>query len=316
MTLNGGKSYIGIDVSKAKLDVIIHPEGIYHQVDNTLAGIKILAEKLNASCIAQIGMEATGGYEKVAHEALTEMGFSVAVINPRRVREFGKAIGSLAKTDRIDAKLIAAYTSMLKPPAQALPSKTESTLTEYQARRSQLVDMLVMEKNRLEKASETLKKSLKKIISTLEEEIEDVEKFLANCVDANPDYQRKGEILQSTPGIGKTVAIGLLSTLPELGRLTNKQISSLAGLAPFNCDSGKFKGQRRIWGGRACVRRLLYMAALVATRHNPLIKVFYERLCAAGKPKKVALTACMHKLLVITNAMIRNNCLWDSAYQR
>lgn len=316
MTLNSGKSYIGIDVSKATLDVIIHPEGTYYKVDNNLAGIKILVEKLKPYCVALIGMEATGGYETVAHEALTKRGFSVAVINPRRVRELGKALGTLAKTDRIDAKLIATYTSMLKPAAKELPSETESILAEYQARRAQLVDMRVMEKNRLEKASKTLKESIEKMVVSLEEEIKNIEKLLTDLVATNLDYQRKSEILQSTPGVGKIVAIGLLATLPELGRLTNKQISSLAGLAPFNCDSGKFKGQRKIWGGRASVRRVLYMAALVATRHNPLMKIFYERLCAAGKPKKMALTACMRKLLVMVNAMMRNNQLWDLAYQR
>ncbi len=171
-----------------------------------------------------------------------------------------------------------------------------------------------MEKNRLEHASKILKKSIGKIISTLEKEVEIMETLLQDIIASNPIYQHKNELLQSVPGIGKTGATALLSTLPELGQLGKKQISALAGLAPYNCDSGKFKGQRRIWGGRASVRKALYMPTLVATRHNPVIKAFYERLCAAGKPKKLALIACMHKILVIINAMFKNDTLWDSAY--
>jgi transposase len=314
MTQIGEKSYVGIDVSKASLDIIIHPEGIYYQVDNSLSGIKTLVKKLQPFCIEKIGMEATGGYEKLAFEQLMGMGLPVTIVNPRYIRNFGKAIGVLAKTDYVDAKLIALYTSKIEPEVSTLPSKTEREMAEYQSRRSQLVDMVVMEKNRLANASKTLKKSIEKVISTFEKEIEKMEELLNALITADPCYQRKDTLLQSVPGIGKTVSVNLLSTLPELGKLKNKQISALAGLAPYNCDSGQFKGQRRIWGGRASVRKGLYMATLTATRYNSVIKAFYERLCAAGKSKKLALIACMHKLLIIVNTMIKNDMLWDAAY--
>ena len=314
MTRSGEKSYVGIDVSKAVLDVSIHPHGIYHQVENNLIGIHSLIEKLRPFHIEKIAMEATGGYEKVAFAGLTKAGLLVSIVNPRHVRNFGKAVGALAKTDRIDAKLIALYAAKLEPSVSEIANEVDSQITEYQTRRDQLVGMIVMEKNRLEHASKTLKKSIEKIISTLEKEVEKMATLLQDIIASNPIYQHKNELLQSVPGIGKTGAAALLSALPELGKLGEKQVSALAGLAPYNCDSGKFKGQRRIWGGRASARKALYMPTLVATRYNPVIKAFYERLCAAGKPKKLALIACMHKILVIINAMVKNDTLWDSAY--
>jgi transposase len=313
MTIQSEKYYGGIDVSKAILDVFILPLKQSIQVTNDSKGIEKLIKKLHSWSNISIVMEATGGYEKAIAQSLAKADFAVAVINPRPIRDFAKALGKLAKTDKMDAQVIALFAEKIQPKANVMCDENQQKLTESNARRRQLVDMIGMEKNRLDKASPELKKSIQRILKALEKELKTLNSLLAKMIQQNTSYAKKNELLQSIKGVGAVVAAGLLAELPELGQLGAKQITALAGLAPYNRDSGTLRGIRTIWGGRASVRSALYMATLVATRHNHQIKDFYERLCNAGKKKKVAITACMHKLLIIMNAMIKNNQPWRLA---
>jgi transposase len=313
MTIQNGKCYTGIDVSKAILDVYVLPCKKYMQFKNDTKGIQKLSEKLKSFPQISIVMEATGGYEKPVAQSLQKSGLSVSVVNPRYIRDFAKALGKLAKTDRIDAEVIALYAEKMQPQANVAHNENQQTLAGLQARRRQLIDMITMEKNRLDKTSDELKKSIQRIIKALEKELQAINEALEKSIQNDADYAQKNMLLKSIKGVGSVVAAGLIADLPELGNVSAKQISALAGLAPYNRDSGTLRGKRTIWGGRASVRTTLYMATLVATRHNPQIKSFYERLCNAGKQKKVALTACMHKLLIIMNAMIKHNELWRIA---
>lgn len=310
MTIQNQKCYIGVDVSKAVLDVYILPLKKLFQFDNNASGIKKMINKFRAFPDALVFMESTGGYEKPAAIALAKADISAAVINPRQVRDFAKALGKLAKTDQIDAKVIALFGSKIQPKANVVYDENQQELSEYQTRRRQLVDMITMEKNRLDKASRYTKKSIKRIIKSLEKELEEVNEALKYSIQDDPETARKDSLLKTIKGVGSVVAAGIIAELPELGHLNSKQISALAGLAPLNCDSGNMRGNRRIWGGRSCIRRVLYMATLVAIRHNHTIKIFYDRLCSAGKKKKTAIVACMHKLLIIMNAMVKNNEPW------
>lgn len=306
------KYYVGIDVSKESLDVFILPSNKYMVFKNNLTGIKKLAGKLQLLPSAVILMEATGGYEKPLAQSLAKCELSVCVINPRQIRDFAKSMGKLAKTDKIDAQIIASFAEKIKPDANVQCNEAQQKLAENNARRRQIIDMITMEKNRLDKASPELKKSIKRILKALEKELNSITEMQAQTIQQSSEYAKKNELLQSIKGVGEIVAAGIIADLPELGKVNAKQISALAGLAPYNCDSGMMKGKRIIWGGRAPVRSLLYMATLVAIRFNPQIKIFYTRLCVAGKQKKVALTACMHKLLIIMNAMLKNNTPWHS----
>jgi transposase len=311
MTENSYKHYIGIDVSKSKLDVFIRPTGRLFNVSNDSAGhlelIKIIGDY--EACL--IVMEATGGYEVAALESLQEAGFKVSIVNPRQVRDFAKALGKLAKTDSIDAAVLAHYAEAIRPACTSKMSSEFRCLKELTQRRKQLVGMLVMEKNRLSTSKGKVKKSVEKSIDFIEEELKSIDEELSNEIETDSELSEKKTLLQTVNSIGEITATALLIRLPELGTLTGKQISLLAGLAPLNCDSGNMRGQRKIWGGRAEVRTTLYMATLCAIRHNPVIKIFYTRLCEAGKLKMVAIVACMRKLLVILNAMVKNNTPWQ-----
>lgn len=310
MTVKEQKCTIGIDVSKLMLDVWILPNNKHMQFKNDITGIKKLAEKLHTVGARLVVMEATGGYEKLAAQSLKTAGFSTAVVNPRRTRAFAEASGTMAKTDKIDARFIALFGEKMEPTPNVNCDKKQEILAENSARRRQLVDMITMEKNRLDKASSSQKKSIKRVLKILEAELEKINGAQEKLIEADEEMSQKNNVLKSIKGVGPIVSAGILSALPELGKLSGKEITALAGLAPYNRDSGTMRGKRMIGGGRAAVRCTLYMATLVAVRHNATLKNFYERLCAAGKLKKVALIACMRKLLVTMNAMIKNNELW------
>ena len=285
------KCYIGIDVSKNVFDIFILPFHKYMQFRNDLQGVKKFLRKVKTFSQALIVMESTGGYEKHLAQTLAKQKLAVAVVNPLRVRNFAKALGKLAKTDRIDAQTIALFAQKMQPTTRVTCNEQQQVLAALHARRSQLIEMVVMEKNRLDKASPALKKSIQRIIKTLEKELQTINNALQQAIQANIDLQHKQVLLQTINGVGEVVANGMIATLPELGQLSAKQITALAGLAPYNRDSGTFRGQRTISGGRDSVRRILYMAALVAIRYNQTIATFYQRLCLAGKKKKVAIIA-------------------------
>jgi len=312
MTSEFRKSYIGIDVSKHTLDVFVLSSKESIQFQNNLAGIRKLIKKITPLPALFVAMEATGGYEKLVAQTLANNNISLAVVNPRQVRDFAKALGKLAKTDRIDAQVIATFAEKMQPRDTIMTNENQQKLAELHSRRRQLIDMIGMEKNRLDKAGSTAKKSIKHIIGLLEKELKKIDVALTKNIQSDEHTAEKNALLTTIKGVGVVVAAGILADLPELGTLEGKKIAALAGLAPINRDSGQMRGKRTIGGGRACVRRTLYMAALVAVRHNDVLKAFYVRLCDAGKKKKVALVACMHKLLIIMNAMIKNNQPWRS----
>lgn len=307
------QDYIGIDVAKNKLDVCILSTGECFQVDNTSTGHQLFIKRLSPQANSLVVIKATGGYEQSVVQALQQAAFTLAVVNPRQVRDFAKALGHLAKTDKLDAYVLARFAQAIKPQASAPVSQSRHELQQKQQRRKQLVDMLTLEKNRLAQATGRVKEHIKDSINFLEKQLKALEKELFTSIAADKELSAKESLLCSVKGVGKVTALTLITQLPELGHLNQRQIAALAGVAPFNRDSGQWRGQRTIWGGRSTVRTALYMSALVATQFNPVIKKYYERLCAAGKKKKVALVACMRKLLVILNAMVKNNTLWKEA---
>lgn len=301
---------IGIDVAKAELVVACRPSLDQWRVANTSEGLAELIARLRPLAPEIIVLEATGGYERAAAAALAAAGLPVVVVNPRQVRDFAKSTGQRAKTDRVDAAMLALFGERVQPALRPLPDETTEDLGALLLRRRQLTDMLVAEKNRLGLARTPVRKSLKQHIAYLERELRITESELTDAIEASPIWRVKDDLLQSTPGVGPAVSQTMLAELPELGTLTGRQIASLVGVAPVAHDSGTLRGKRAIAGGRARVRTILYMAALVATRHNPVIRSFYHRLLIAGKPKKVALVACMRKLLIILNAMLRDGQPW------
>lgn len=303
--------YVGIDVSKDHLDVATVPGGEVWREANNEAGIAGLVEQLGGMDVQLIVLEATGGLEVALLASLAALGLPVALVNPRRVRDFARATGRLAKTDRIDAKVIAQFGEAIRPIPTPLPDEQSQELGALLARRRQLMEMLVAEKNRQGASSRALKAEIGKHIAWLEAALADLDRQLGELIKKSPLWRERDRVLQSAPGVGPVVSTTLLAELPELGTLSRKQIASLVGVAPFNRDSGRLRGKRSVWGGRSVVRGAIYMAALVATRHNPAIAEFYRRLTGAGKPKKVALTACMHKLLTILNAMLKHNQPWQ-----
>jgi transposase len=305
------KIYIGIDVSKAVLDVFILPSKKYMQFDNNETGIKKLVSKIKLFSNSLVVLESTGGYETPIAYALSEVEVETCMINPRQIRDFAKAMGQLAKTDKIDAEMIALFASKIEPKANVSINKAQRALHHNNARRQQLIDMITMEKNRLDKAPPEQRESIKRILEALEKELALVNKSQLSLISEDETYSQKMAILTSIKGVGEVTAVGVLAELPELGALPSKAISALAGVAPFNRDSGTLRGKRTIYGGRASVRKALYMATLVATKFNPAIKAFYQRLCMRGKAKKTAIIACMRKLLVCMNAMIKNNQFWN-----
>ena len=305
------KQWVGIDVCQKYLDVYIRPQEKLFQVTNDEIGITKLVSTLKSIQPELIVLEATGGMEIDATIKLTTAGLSVAVINPRQARDFAKATGQLAKTDAIDAKVLAHFADAIRPEVRQISDESSRQLEDLVARRRQISDMITAEKNRRRGKTNSVKASIDEHIEWLEEQLKEIESQIKSAIAVNPDWKQKMDLLTSVPGIGQVVAVTLISSLPELGTTSHKSISYLVGVAPLNKDSGKFRGKRRIWGGRAKIRCVLYMAALVAIRFNPLIKAFYERLIQKGKLKKVAITACMHKLLIFLNAMMRNNQTWQ-----
>jgi transposase len=301
---------IGIDVSKARLDVAVRPGGAAWQAGNDAPGIAALVERVTALAPACVVLEATGGLERGASAALAAAGLPVAVVNPRQVRDFAKATGRLAKTDALDAAVLAHFAEAVRPAVRPLPDAAAQALAELVTRRQQLVEMLTAERNRLGSLTGGRRERAQAHVAWLRQELADLEAELAEAIEASPAWRAREVLLRTAPGVGPVLARTLVAELPELGTLDRKRLAALVGVAPFNRDSGAFRGRRRVWGGRARVRAALYMGALVATRCNPLIRAFYRRLLAAGKPKKVALVACMHKLLTILNAMLRSQTAW------
>ena len=308
------KSFIGIDVSKRWLEVAVYEHHYQFRCANNPSAFDALRAELMALRPALIVLEATGGLERAVVAALHGAGLPVVVVNPRQVRDFARALGQLAKTDRLDARVLAAFAAAVKPPARPLKANDELALDALTGRRGQLVEMLADEKNRrASAATDSLRDEIQEHIDWLQDRIAELDQQLKKLLQASPRWLAKAQILQSTPGIGPVVSYSLLAQLPELGLLNRQQISKLVGVAPLNRDSGQQRGSRHIYGGRAHVRRVLYMAALTASRYNPVIKAFYERLRARQKPYKVAITACMRKLLTIINFMLRNGSSWQSA---
>jgi transposase len=302
---------IGIDVSKGMLDVGVEPGSKTWQTTNDLPGISSLIEQLVALQPATVILEATGGYELPLVGALLAVGLPVSVVNPRQVRDFARATGQLAKTDAIDARVLAQFGEAVRPELRVLPDAATQELAALVARRRQLIEMLTAEKNRLRLAARAVRRDIQQHIRWLERRLSDLDKDLAQQVRSSPSWRERDNLLQSVPGIGPVSSVTLLAQLPELGRLNRKEIAALVGVAPLNWDSGTLRGRRAVWGGRAHVRSALYMATLTATRHNAVIRAFYTRLLATGKPKKVALIACMRKLLVTLNAMMHQNTCWQ-----
>jgi transposase len=306
--------FVGIDVSKARLDIAMRPSGESESVSNDKAGIQTLIKGLGTIQPALIVLEATGGIERCVTRALASAELPVVVVNPRQVRDFAKASGQLAKTDRIDALVLARFAQALRPSVRPLPDEVTLELRALIARRRQITEMIVAERNRLSVASKAVRKRIDAHLRWLEAELGHADKDLDQRIRQSPIWQENQDLLRSVPGIGPIVSRTLLAELPELGELNRRQIAALVGVAPFNCDSGRLQGRRAIWGGRASVRAVLYMAALVASRRNAVIRTLYQRLLKAGKARKVALVACMRKLLTILNAMIKHKTRWSETF--
>lgn len=303
--------WVGIDVSKRRLDVALGVHGELLQVDNDPGGFTVLLEKLGALGPELIVLEASGGYETALVGELVDAKLPVVVVNPRQVRDFARAIGQLAKTDALDARVLALFGERVRPPLRALPDEVGRELKAVTARRRQVVEMLVAEQNRLGQAPRMLHHQLRAHIDYLRKDLARLNRDLDQTLRRSPLWRETEELLRSVPGVGPVLARTLLAELPELGRLSRREIGKLVGLAPLNRDSGMMRGRRTIWGGRASVRAALYMPTMVATHKNPVIAAFYNRLLAAGKPGKVARAAAMHKLLTILNAMLKHHTRWS-----
>lgn len=302
--------FIGIDVAKATLDIASLPDGESWTVTNDEPGLAELAPRLVALAPALVVLESTGGFEVLAAITLAKAGLPIAVVNPRQVRDFAKALGRLAKTDALDASLLADFAQRVRPEPRPLPDEAAQLLDSLLTRRRQIVDMLTAEKNRLGFARGPVKRDISQHIRWLEKRLADVDGDLQDAVAASPLYQAKAALLRSVPGVGQVTTLTLLASLPELGQLSRHEIAALVGVAPMNRDSGTLRGKRMVWGGRAPVRAV----ALVGIKHNPVLRAFYDRLRAAGKPFKVAATACMRKLLTILNARLKHHRRWDAQH--
>ncbi len=309
---NASGTFIGIDVSKARLDVAVHGQAGAWAAENTDAGISALAQRVAELQPTLIIVEATGGFELRLVAELAAAQLAVVITNPRQVRNFARATGKLAKTDKLDAQMLAHFGAALQPLPRRLPTEQEEQLTALLTRRRQIVEMLTVEKNRLHTVRPSMRPDLEEHLAWLQAKLDKLDAEIDQFIQGTPLWQEKDAILQSAPGVGRVTTRTLLAMLPELGTLNRQEIAALVGVAPVNKDSGKKHGKRRIFGGRAAVRSVLYMATLSATRHNPVIKRFYEHLLAQGKEKKVALTACMRKLLVILSAMLRSMQPWQA----
>jgi transposase len=303
--------FVGIDVAKAHLDIALRPTGERWTVPNEDASITALVTQLEAVHPTLIVLEATGGFQRAVVAALAAAGLPVVVVNPRQTRDFAKATGQLAKTDALDARALAHFAEAVRPTPRPIPTAQEADLRALLARRRQLVAMRTAELNRVGSAPPSVQADLQAHITWLEQRLTALDDILDTTLRASPIWRERDTVYRSVPGIGPVCARTLLLDLPELGTLSRQRIAALAGVAPFNCDSGTMRGHRAIWGGRAPLRATLYMSTLVAVRHNPVLKAFYERLVAAGKAKKVALVACMRKLLTILNAMVKHQTPWQ-----
>lgn len=303
------ETWIGIDVAKDHLDIAVH-EGDVWRTTNDEEGIATLVTGLKARDPRLVVLEPTGGYERAVTAALAAARIPLAVINPRQIRDFARATGVLAKTDELDAKVLARFGATIQPEPRTLADAHAEELRDLLVRRRQIVGMLTAEKNRLKRATRAVRERIKDHIAFLEAELDDCNRDLDTLLQTSPVWREREDLLRGVPGIGPVVSMTVVAALPELGRLTHKQIAKLVGLAPLNRDSGRRRGRRAVWGGRADVRNALYMATLSATRYNPVIRPLYQRLLAAGKPKKVAMVACMRKLLIILNAMLKANTPW------
>jgi len=309
----GNPMFIGIDVSKAWLDIAWSDGRSPQRCPNDEKEVELWAAQLAATAPTLIVLEATGGYERLLVAALLAAGLPVAVVNPRQVRDFAKATGRLAKTDRIDAQVLALFAQAIRPPVRPWPDEKAQELRELVTRRRQLIQTRTAETNRLEHAqTPRVRRSIEGTVTFLNAQLDDLDGRLQELVESSPAWQARADLLTSVPGIGDQTARMLLAQLPELGRISRQRIAALVGLAPLNRDSGPRRGKRSTWGGRPDVRATLFMATLVAVRHNPTLRGQYQRLLAAGKCKMVALVACMRKLLTILNAMVRDRKPWRS----
>ena len=306
--------FAGIDVSKDRLDVHLRPSGEAFAVPRDGEGVAILAARLRAHPIQLVVLEATGGFEAMVADGLTAAGFPLAVVNPRQIRDFARAVGRLAKSDPLDAAVIAHFAEAVRPEPRPLPDQATRDLDELVARRRQIVEMMTAERNRRRQATQAKTiRSIEQVLAILKAQLDDIESEIDGAIRSSPTWRTKQDLLTSVPSIGKTIARTLIAELPELGHLDRRQLAALAGLAPFNRDSGAWRGRRSIYGGRAHVRTVLFMAVLVAIRRNLPLAQTYRRLVDAGKPPKVAIVACMRKLLGILNAILRDNTPWQSA---
>jgi transposase len=308
--MNQEPSFVGIDVAKAQMDVAVRPTGQRWQLPYTEEGMQELISSLDTLQPNLVLLEASGGLELPLVAALATASLPVVVVNPRQVRDFARATGKLAKTDTLDAQALAHFAEAVRPAPRPFADTAAQALTALVVRRHQMVSMLVAEKNRLGTALPSVRPRIQAHISWLEQELEDLDNDLGDTLRRSPLWREKDNLLRSVPGVGPQLSMALLAHLPELGNLDRKRIAALVGVAPFNRDSGSLRGKRTIWGGRARIRAALYMGTLVASRYNPVIRAFYQRLLAMGKPKKLALTACMRKLLVILNAMLKHRSPW------
>lgn len=301
---------VGIDVSKGALDVSAYPDGDTWRVEYTPADTTALAEQLADLEPGVVVVEATGGLEISLVAALGLAGLPVTVVNPRQVRDFARATGRLAKTDKLDAQVLAQFGAAVRPVVRPLPDEARLELRALVTRRRQLLEMITAEKNRMRRTTPAVRHRIEVNIKWLKEQLKELDHDQGDFLRSSPLWQEEARLLQSVPGIGPVVTATLIARLPELGSLNSKEVASLVGVAPFNRDSGTLRGKRTVWGGRGPLRTALYMATLVAVRRHPVLWAFYQRLCAAGKPKKVALTACLRKPLVILNSMIKRNQPW------
>ena len=308
--MEGEARFVGIDVSKAQLDVAVRPTGKRWTLPYDQTGIEGLIPQIVDLEPALVLLEATGGLELPLVAALAAAALPVVVVNPRQVRDFAKATGTLAKTDTLDAGVLAHFADAVHPEVRPLKDAETQVLNSLTARRRQVMTMLVSEKNRLGTAIGAVSPRIEAHIAWLEQELSDLDKGLRQTLRRSPVWREKDDLLRTVPGVGEQISRTLLANLPELGTLNRRQIAALVGVAPYNRDSGTLRGKRAVWGGRSRVRGVLYMGALVASRHNPAIRDFYQRLLAAGKPKKVALVASMRKLLVILNGMLKHGSPW------
>lgn len=307
----GQETYAGIDVSKDHLDLAILPSREKGQYSNDEGGISKLIARLKKLSPELVVLEPTGGFEALVSASISAEGIAVAIVNARQIKEYARATGKMAKTDKLDAQVMAEFAAAIKPPVRPLRNEEEEEIKTMVSRRRQLLEILTAEKNRLAIARKPLKPGIQAHIEWLKKELEGLDRDIRHLIENCPVWRVKDDLLQSIPGVGKVLSATILAELPELGKLNRRKVAALVGVAPFNRDSGRLKGKRSVWGGRASVRTVLYMATLACTRYNPIIRNFYLGLVQRGKAKKVALVACMRRLLTIMNAILRKNQAWQ-----